>query len=294
MKPIIFIIILIFIFTFICMACYFYKAYITLFTLSDTPNTTFVPRLWSFWHNLDSDTPIIVKTNFECIKRIYPNWQLIVMTDDNVHEYIPKHLVELVSDLYITHKTDLYRLYVLREYGGLWIDSSVLIKDTNFINSLYKTCLVHNKIALYDTTFDNNTTGYPVLESWFIMSPIPHHYIIEMWYNEFLKAIKLNFKEYKKHISQQNIHVKHVYKDSEYLTIHVCLQYFIQTNPKILNDIIIFKSEENMYYIQELAGWDIDNYREMFLKTAPNIPCIKLRGGERYVMTDYDANLYYA
>jgi hypothetical protein len=251
------------------------------------------PPMWSFWHNLDeSQIPTIVKTNFECIKNLYPNWKLIVLTNDNINDYIPKDVIELGENLYITHKTDLYRLYVLKEYGGLWIDSSVLIKDTSFINSLYNTCLEQGKIAMFDTVFDNNTSGYPCLESWFIMSPIPHHYITEMWYNEFVKAIKLGFKKYRKLISSQ-VNVKHIYKYREYLTIHACLQYLIQKNSKPINDIIVFKSEETMYFIQEQCSWDADKYRETFLKYASSLPCIKLRGGEREIMADYDTSIYY-
>ena len=273
----------------------------TTFTLNATPAERVsaggsyggYPPVWSFWHNLDDpDTPTIVKTNFKCIKEVYPDWQLIVMTKDNVDKYSPRDVIDAASNLQIMHKADLYRLYVLKEYGGLWIDSSVLIKDTNFVNELYKTCLEQNKIGLFEITQPTNTSGYPALENWFIMSPIPRHPVVELWYNEFLKAIKMGFKEYRRLISAK-VNVKHIYKNSEYLTMHACIQYLIQTNPKLLEYMIIYKSEDSMFYIQEQCSWDIDKYRDGFIKFAKFLPCIKLRGGERDIMRDYNTYNYY-
>jgi len=296
----IFPIILIFVIICICIICIIYTK--DDFSIQDIKNYTSkdisaeridntVPQIWSFWHNFN-ECPNIVKTNFECIKRVYTNWQLIVLTNDNVHEYVPKDVIDAAFNLQIMHKADLYRLYVLKEYGGLWIDSSVLIKDVNFMNQLYNICLEHGRISLFDTPYPNNTSGYPVLENWFIMSPTPHHPITQMWYNEFLKAVKMGFKEYRKLISPQ-VNVNHIYGDGEYLTMHGCIQYIIQTNSKLLQNIIVYQSKDNMFYIQEQCGWDAKKYREIFIKHAQSLPCIKLRGGERDIMADYDAHEYY-
>lgn len=79
----------------------------------------------------------------------------------------------------------------------------------------------------------------------------------------------------------------------DYLTMHACIQYMIQTNPSILNDIIVHKSEDNMFYIQQICDFDSTLYRDTFIDIGYTIPCIKMRGGERDLCAELDAGLVY-
>lgn len=243
------------------------------------PNHTKI--IWTFWHNLD-DSPTIVKTNFEFIQKKYPDWVLIVLTNENISYYVDTDIIKLVKAKGITHKTDLYRLYVLKNHGGLWIDSSVIIQDSDFINKLYDTCLKNGKIALFHTNFVG-------LESWFIMSPCTDHYIITAWYIEFLKANIIGFKEYRRLIEKQ---IDNYIYDTFglYLTIHACLKILIEQHPTILDNIIIHKSEDSMFFIQKQINWNSKLYRDAFLNLITQLPCIKLRGEERKIMHDFNVN----
>lgn len=243
-----------------------------------------IPIIWSFWHDLN-DCPTIVKTNFKRIKRDFTQFKLIILTNDNIHKFIDKNVIDLVQDKIIPHQTDLYRLFILKKYGGLWIDSSVILRNVDFIKNLYTTCVGLDKIALFETQFDNNDTGLPVLENWFILSPKPNNYIINLWYNELIKANKVGFDVYKDLI-EKNVQVAHVYIYGDYLTMHACLQYILQTQPEVLKDILVYKSEDSMFYIQEQCGWNANKYRDTFFKFAHTLPCIKLRGGERKIMNN--------
>lgn len=251
-------------------------------------------RIWTFWHDM-TKCPNIVKTNFECIRKLYPEWNLTILTNKNIVNFVDNSIIQLMSGFTIPHKTDMYRLYILKKFGGLWIDSSVFLKDTTFINNLYNLCKSQNKISLFETTYAGNNTNFPPLENWFIMSPEPNHYIIDAWYNEFLDAVKMSFAKYKLKLeSLKHVNVKHIYDVvGDYLTMHACIQYMIQTNPSILNDVVVHKSEENMFYIQNVLGFDSTLYRDKFINIGYTIPCIKMRGGERDLCAELDAGSNY-
>lgn len=244
------------------------------------------PKIWTFWHDT-SDCPTVVSSNFKRIKKTFPNFEFIVLTNDNVHQFVDSDVIDLVKHKIVPHKTDLYRLFVLKKYGGIWVDSSVVLRDVDFINNMYIKCVGLDKIALFETQFDNNNTGFPVLESWFILSPKPENYIINLWYNELVEANKIGFDTYK-HLIEKQAKVEHVYIYGDYLTIHACMQYLLQTKPEILKDVLVYKSEDSMFYIQQATGWNSELYRDGFLRLAHTLPCIKMRGGERTIMSDVD------
>ncbi len=249
------------------------------------PNTKII---WIYWDSLYS-IPNIIKTNVECITKLYKDWKVIFLNKYNIHYYIPRNIIRLANGYIVQHKTDLYRLYLLKHYGGLWLDAGILVKDVDFINSLYHQCICTNKIGLYDITkFYNNNTGFPIIENWFVMSPRPNHYIINMWYEQFIKALKIGFKQYR-----HEIEVCTIYEYEEYLTMHACMQYLIQNNQDILHDIILHHSEDDMFYLQNISDWDVNHFKQTFLNIGSTLPCIKLRGTERNLVNDLDANTTY-
>jgi hypothetical protein len=242
--------------------------------------------IWIFWDDVTT-IPAIIKTNIESITQLFPDWNIILLNRYNIYHYIPNSIVQLADGFIIQHQTDLYRLYLLKYYGGLWLDAGILIKDTYFINNLYKQCLTTNKIGLYDIKKNN----LPIIENWFIMSPIPNHYIIDMWYQQFVNALQIGFKSYQEEI-KQIVSIEHI-GGGEYLTMHCCMQYMTQNNPNILNDMIMHHSENDMFYIQHVSNWKSEDFKQMFINIAHTLPCIKLRGIDRDAVKDLDANLYF-
>lgn len=85
-------------------------------------------RIWICWWQGLENAPEIVKCCVESICHNAGNHQVTIITDQNVEQYIkiPKWVKKKQSEGIIsrTHLSDLLRLSLLAEYGGLWLDAT--------------------------------------------------------------------------------------------------------------------------------------------------------------------------
>ncbi|HBK29530.1 MAG TPA: polysaccharide biosynthesis protein [Parabacteroides sp.] len=85
-------------------------------------------KIWMcWWQGLDT-APEIVKACIESVRRNAGGREVIVINDENVEEYVqfPNWIKELHKNgiLSRTHISDLLRLELLAQYGGIWLDST--------------------------------------------------------------------------------------------------------------------------------------------------------------------------
>ena len=88
-----------------------------------------------------------------------PDKDIIVLTSKNFLEYVsfPGYIIDKYKKGFIenAHFSDLLRLELLNTYGGLWIDSTVLvtdkINDTFFDNELF----VFKNLSYFSFIFHN-------------------------------------------------------------------------------------------------------------------------------------------
>lgn len=74
------------------------------------------------------------------------NFNLILLTDDNIKKYISLH--PRFYNLAVNFKSDIIRFYILNKYGGIWLDTDIIIiKD---LNILYQKLLNSSKYAILD------------------------------------------------------------------------------------------------------------------------------------------------
>lgn len=85
-----------------------------------------------WWQGLDN-APDLVKVCIESITKNAGNHRVIVITDDNYKEYvnIPEWIEEKKNSGIIsrTHYSDILRLSLLAEYGGMWLDATFFCSD---------------------------------------------------------------------------------------------------------------------------------------------------------------------
>lgn len=90
--------------------------------------------VWWCWFQGEENAPHIVKACLESIRRNMPDKKIIVITEANMWNYIslPDYIKEKYNKGIIsrTHLSDLLRLELLINYGGIWIDSTVLCTKT--------------------------------------------------------------------------------------------------------------------------------------------------------------------
>lgn len=94
--------------------------------LEDSTNMENV--IWVCWWQGEEQAPAIVKRCIDSIRKNAPGHKVIVITEDNYKEYVAfPEWVEEKRKLGIfsrTHYSDLLRLSLLAQYGGMWIDST--------------------------------------------------------------------------------------------------------------------------------------------------------------------------
>lgn len=84
--------------------------------------------IWICWWQGLKQAPELVKVCVNSIKKNAGNHRVIILTDDNYKNYvdIPEWVEEKKNKGIIsrTHYSDILRLSLLSEYGGMWIDST--------------------------------------------------------------------------------------------------------------------------------------------------------------------------
>jgi hypothetical protein len=82
------------------------------------------------WDGEDSMPPI-VKVCYQTLKKFSNGHQINLITKDNYKNYIslPDYIIKKINNkkLSLTHLSDIIRMCLLYEQGGLWLDSTVLL-----------------------------------------------------------------------------------------------------------------------------------------------------------------------
>lgn len=96
-----------------------------------SPNSAPTKNIWVFWYQGIEAAPKIVKY---CISSIYKNKadaEVILLDKNNYKKYIqiPEYIIEKLNTkkISITHFSDVLRLMILSQYGGVWVDATVFL-----------------------------------------------------------------------------------------------------------------------------------------------------------------------
>lgn len=98
----------------------------------DTPLPSSDPalegKIWMCWWQGEENAPEIVRACIDSVRRNAGDHEVIVVTEENLSDYahIPDWVLEKVSAgvMSRTHLSDLLRLSLLAEHGGLWLDAT--------------------------------------------------------------------------------------------------------------------------------------------------------------------------
>ncbi|ANN49534.1 hypothetical protein A6F53_09880 [Levilactobacillus brevis] len=94
-------------------------------------NGKHVSKIWVFWYQGENQMPNLVKYTYDSIKRNANGHLVELITKDNVDNFIkiPQTIKKRVAmkKISVAQYSDIIRAALLAEYGGLWIDSTVLV-----------------------------------------------------------------------------------------------------------------------------------------------------------------------
>lgn len=86
--------------------------------------------VWSMWWEGEEALPEVVSLCFRNIRRNCGEHPFRVITHSNFEEYVslPGYVMDKFRDgrISVTHLSDIVRAYLLANYGGMWLDATVL------------------------------------------------------------------------------------------------------------------------------------------------------------------------
>jgi len=89
--------------------------------------------IWIMWWQGEKQQPLIVKECIKSIKKHNGQHKVIIIDKMNISEFInfPSYILEKVEKgiISLTELSDITRIGLLKEYGGIWIDSTIFVND---------------------------------------------------------------------------------------------------------------------------------------------------------------------
>ena len=125
--------------------------------------------IFLFWHQGFENAPELVKTCVRSIQKYAEGHEVVLLDKDNYTEWVSMedYVLEALENhsIGLAHFSDIFRLKLLVEYGGIWIDSTVLL--TNPI----PTDILHAKLFLFkeSTKQDLLLQNRGCVSNWFIV-----------------------------------------------------------------------------------------------------------------------------
>lgn len=219
---------------------------------SDGSNFYIPNKIWIYWDS--RDMPSIVKLCIEKIKRNNPNYDVVLLNNLNCHNFV------LGLDNYcfptIQHKSDYIRLYLLKEYGGVWMDASIL--NFKSIDFLVKETL-HHKAGFFAFFNEMRTKNckFPIIENWFLISIKNHPFVVD-WFNEYIYALSISPEKYIGEINDVDYFHKICKEESIYLFNYLCAQTVLR---KYNGDYLFWSCDDTAFFYHLTGSW-----RYMFFK----------------------------
>lgn len=244
-----------------------------------------VPKIiWVYWEGKSSKT---VDLCIDRIIKLHPDHDVRLLNPMNLHNYIrePKTKTILNHEVSPQLKSDIIRLELLYQYGGIWIDASVLIyKKLNWALDLMK----KNRTKSFAYYRKNNTTNKdrPVIESWLLITEKENEFF-RLWLNELIIAIQKKPKNYIDEIKKSRENHTDIFQNIgrlEYLVTYVACQVVMQ---KEIPSISLIDCDENAFLFQVINSWSKEKFLiNMAINRSPHPKpyLIKLTGSERKVI----------
>lgn len=100
-----------------------------------------IPKIiWICWWQGFENAPELVRVCYGSIRKNFPDWDVKIITSDNYKEYVnfPDYVLEKwdTGAITNTHMSDLLRLELLINHGGMWLDATVFATSGKIPSSI--------------------------------------------------------------------------------------------------------------------------------------------------------------
>ncbi|MDZ7860062.1 MAG: capsular polysaccharide synthesis protein [Candidatus Krumholzibacteriota bacterium] len=172
--------------------------------------------IWMYWeNNKGSEKPAYLDLCLETIIKHSPDYKIIVLNEKTVYEYLPNLRRDLDKLEEIAQKADYIRAKIIYKYGGIWLDSDViLLKKINIEQYLEK-----YEYVGYGIEYGKPSIGF--------FGAVKYCSVLKEWIE--LMDMKLNEKLYQKN--------KPAFKQNKYKYIYKTIDIVNLFNLKKLRDL---------------------------------------------------------
>ncbi len=240
-------------------------------------------NIFIYWHE-QVITNKLVKSNIEYLNKILSNdYTIKLYNEESIKLELDDEELKYMS-YSKQHFADYVRLFLLKKYGGFWLDSSILIMNKSFLDDIcnsYKKYKFDVFLFEYSNRNSSDKIEDKYLENWFIVAPKNSIFIADMLY-EYKKALNMTFIKYKKELRNENINLKGIIdgEDETYLMQHAIIRKLLK-NKKY--NIYYDYAQDSMFKINDKCNWNndciFDNIKD--LKDNNEIYGVKLTSGQR-------------
>jgi len=200
----------------------------------------FPKKVYSYWDKDKYPERIqrIINHNKNYMKKS-SDWEWIFIHDSTLNQFIPQQdIPPHFNNFTPQFKSDYIRLYLLANYGGVWMDiSSILLQDLSWLDRINKDMAYYTPnygINLYESSKHQlgNSKGDNYIENWFLAFN-KESYIIQKWY-EIYKDIAFKIRSQNELINTDICRKYPLICNlfSTYLFMHCIYNYLLDIDPK--------------------------------------------------------------
>lgn len=206
--------------------------------------------IWVYWQGPLSE---FLKTCLEKIRKLHPEYEVNILNETNIKSF-SKISYEDFGEITPQLKTDILRLDLLYNYGGIWIDASVILYES--LDWVYK-IIENNSTDAFGYYRSGNTTdsNFPVIESWLLATSKFNEFFL-VWKNELIDAIKIGKLNYINNIKNNYQNPENYFQkigDLEYLIIYVACQVAMR---KAEASFTLINCDKNALLFQATNNWN--------------------------------------
>ena len=212
-----------------------------------------IPKIiWLYWHDDIQSAPKIVQYCVNLIHKLNKNYKINVLNQNNKHKFVkdPTVLKHLNNPrLKENYKSDLLRMYLISTYGGIYLDSSIVLFES--LDWIYN--LPNYDLIMYKANVHTTNNNKPVLEAWFIAAK-PNNILIKKTVNMLTDIFdnnmqnKFNILKNDKTVDYQNFKNHDIYH-----VVYFCLVY-IQHKFNITNNNHFIDCNQTIFPFNVLYG----------------------------------------
>ncbi|WP_241587209.1 glycosyltransferase family 32 protein, partial [Rosenbergiella epipactidis] len=243
-------------------------------------------KIWLYWDD-DKYIPDIVKISIYRLKKFCADFEVVLLNSKTVCKYV--NLTNFNASLPPAIKADFIRLSLLNDYGGVWMDASIILNEN--LDWIFSKINGQDAFVFFSDECTSDIKR-PITENWFIISPLGSRFISD-WLDEFKKCVfssnpisYYNSIKFDKSLVQQLTRV-------DYLLCYISA--IVVTNNSHYN-ILYSSSASSGHYFNYLHHFSGDYVAaELTLKNKSNLPFVKMvkltSGSRTSVQKNIEKNL---